>query len=137
MITNTYTESNVQELVDDIFSSDAVVGFNIIILIIKYCKVTRTENFSTVNSIDMMKLVQKPLGFRPKLDNLTSSTLGATKTANGLQSLIWFKERKINKIMEYCYNDVKLTKELYEHGRDKGYIFAQSRGELVKVYINW
>lgn len=132
-----YTEDSVSELIDDLFSSDTVIGYNIIHFDYSVLKGYTGRNFNQIKTVDMMRIVQKSLGFRPKLDNLLSATLGTKKTADGLQSLRWFKEGKMDKIIEYCHHDVRLTKELYEFGKENGFIWANNRGDKVKVPIVW
>ncbi|OGI22002.1 MAG: hypothetical protein A2287_10465 [Candidatus Melainabacteria bacterium RIFOXYA12_FULL_32_12] len=132
-----YTEDNVSELIEELFSADTVIGYNVISF--DYCvlKGYTSRDFNTIKTIDMMRIAQVALGFRPKLDNLVTATLEVSKTADGLQSLRWFKEDKIDLIKEYCHADVRLTKELYEFGRDNGFIYANNRGSKVKVPIVW
>jgi DEAD/DEAH box helicase domain-containing protein len=132
-----YTEENVNELIEELFSADTVIGYNIINFDYSVLKRYTDRDFSAIKTVDMMRIVQSSLGFRPKLDNLVTATLGASKTADGLQSLRWFKEGKIDKIIEYCHQDVKLTKELYEFGKTNGYIWANNRGSKEKVSIIW
>lgn len=132
-----FTEDNVDELVSEIFNADVVVGYNIINFDYSVLKGYTNKDFSSLKTIDMMRIVQKGLGFRPKLDNLTSATLGASKSADGLQSLRWYKQGQIDKIIEYCHMDVKLTKELYEFGKNNGYVLANNKGTIVEVPIKW
>ena len=132
-----YTEDNVQELIEELFNADTVIGYNIISFDYPVLTGYTNRDFSTIKTIDMMRIAQKALGFRPKLDNLVTETLGVSKTADGLQSLRWFKEGKIDLIKEYCHSDVRLTKELYEFGRDNGFIYANNRGSKVKLPIVW
>ena len=132
-----YTEENVQDLINDLLVADTVIGYNIIHFDYKVLKGYTDKSFSNVNTIDMMQIAQKAIGFRPKLDNLVQATLEAKKTADGLQSLIWYKQGKIDLIKEYCYHDVRLTKELYEFGRDNGFIYALTWSGKNKVPIQW
>lgn len=132
-----YKEDNLHELIDEIFSSDVVIGYNIVNFDYAVLRGYTDKDFSSLNTIDMMRKAQQALGYRPKLDNLTSATLGAKKSADGLQSLRWYKQGRIDKIIEYCTVDVRLTKELYEFGRDNGYILADSKGQIIKAKISW
>jgi DEAD/DEAH box helicase domain-containing protein len=133
-----YTEDNVQELIDDIFNADVVVGYNCIHFDYTVLKGYTDKDFSSIKTIDMMQIVQRSLGFRPKLDNLLEATFGEKKTADGLQSLRWYKQGKIDLIKEYCYHDVRLTTALYEFGRDNGYVWVRNKSGLrVQVQITW
>jgi DEAD/DEAH box helicase domain-containing protein len=133
-----FTEDNIQELIDDIFNADIVVGYNIINFDYSVLKGYTDKDFSRIKTIDMMRIVQKSLGFRPKLDNLLEATFGEKKTADGLQSLRWWKQGKINLIKEYCYHDVRLTASLYEFGRQNGFVYGKNKfGTKAQIQVKW
>ena len=66
---------------------------------------------------------EKPLtrgrgrGRRLKLDNIAEATLGKGKIAHGLDAVKWFAEGKLDLLQEYCEDDVKVTKEIYEYAK--------------------
>jgi len=133
-----YTEENSQELIEDIFNADIVVGYNCISFDYTVLQGYTDRDFSSVKTVDMMRIVQRSLGFRPKLDNLLEATFGEKKTADGLQSLRWYKQGKMDLIKEYCYHDVRLTTALYEFGRDNGFVWARNKSGLkVQVQVKW
>jgi hypothetical protein len=69
---------------------------------------------------------------------IAKATLGATKTADGLQSVEWFKNGELDKVAEYCKADVDITRRVYEFGRDNGHIFYKSKlGSKLKVEVKW
>jgi DEAD/DEAH box helicase domain-containing protein len=72
------------------------------------------------------------------LDHLAGATLGVHKTGNGLQAVRWWKEGKLDKILEYCQEDVALTLGLYLHGRDNEHIlFYNKARKLVQLAVDW
>jgi DEAD/DEAH box helicase domain-containing protein len=72
------------------------------------------------------------------LAHLVEQTLNTSKTADGLQALRWWKKGRINDIIEYCKMDVKLTRDLFEFGRRKGYlIFRNRRQKRIRIPVNW
>ena len=50
-----------------------------------------------------------------RLQSLAEATLGRGKSGHGLQAVDWWKEGKIDKVREYCIDDVRLTRELYDY----------------------
>lgn len=134
---NFYTEENIDELINEIFNADQVIGFNIIHFDYEVLKGYTDKDFLTVKTLDIMRVAHKQLGFRPKLDNLLNATLGSAKSSNGLQALIWYRQGKINEIKEYCKQDVRLTKELYVFGRENGYIYANNYDNRIKIPVEW
>ena len=73
-----------------------------------------------------------------RLGHLAEATLGEGKSADGMQSLQWFKEGRLDLIEKYCRKDVEITRRLYEFGHNKGYIlYRDMERRLVKVQVHW
>jgi DEAD/DEAH box helicase domain-containing protein len=88
--------------------------------------------------LDILAIIAKELGYRIKLDDVAKATLGVQKSAHGLQAVAWWKEGKIDEIREYCLQDVKVTKEVYEFGLKNGFIlFDTKRGERQAVNVDF
>ncbi len=134
-----YWEKDVPALVAELKSATKVIGFNLLgfdYLVLKpYAPETR---FASIPTLDMLLELQKTLGFRIGLDSIASATLGATKTADGIKSVEWFRNGELDKVAEYCKADVDITRRVFEFGRDNGYIFYKSRlGSKLKVDVKW
>ncbi len=88
--------------------------------------------------LDILKEIEKSLGYRIKLDDVAAATIGARKSSHGLQAVAWWKEGKIEEIREYCQQDVKVTKEVYEFGLKNGYVLFDDRsGERRLIPVNF
>lgn len=89
-------------------------------------------------SLDMLKVVKDVLGKRHRLNDLARATLQIEKSADGLQAIEWYKEGKIDLIKEYCEQDVKVTKELYDYGRQNKMLYYPTiTGELTPFAVNF
>jgi len=134
-----YWEKEVEALVAELKAADKVVGFNIINFDYQVLKpYTPNENFRAFRSVDMLQDIFKTLGFRLSLDSIAKATLGATKTADGIKSVEWFRNGELDKVAEYCKADVDITRRVYEFGRDNGYVHYFSKlGSKLKVAVNW
>ena len=131
-----YSESQVQELATALQSADLVVGFNV--LRFDYEVLRGYGKFTPPPTLDMLVEVQKILGHRLTLDSLAQATLGAEKTADGLEAIRWFKEGELVKIAEYCCHDVKITRDIYEYGRANKKLFYKSReGDKRSLSVSW
>lgn len=141
-----YGEDQVEDLIDQLVKADCVVGYNhvqfdypVLMGYTIYDLVSQTLN------CDMMLVLEEVLGFRLKLDSVAKATLGATKTADGLDALKWWQQHKktgdnepLFQIAEYCCYDVKVTKEVYEFGKKHGFVKYDDRGGHVQeVNVNW
>jgi DEAD/DEAH box helicase domain-containing protein len=134
-----YWEKDAAALVAELKSADRVIGFNIINFDYEVLKpYVPNENFRAFRSTDMLQDIHRTLGFRLSLDTIAKATLGATKTADGIQSVAWFKNNELDKVAEYCKADVDITRRVYEFGRDHGYVHYYSKlGSKLKVATNW
>jgi len=134
-----YWEADAQALVNELKSADKVVGFNTINFDYQVLKpYVPNENFRTIRSVDMLQDIFRTLNFRISLDSIAKASLGATKTADGIQSVEWFRNGELDKVAEYCKADVDITRRVYEFGRDNGYVNYYSKlGSKLKVAVNW
>jgi DEAD/DEAH box helicase domain-containing protein len=96
-------------------SADALIGFNSEHFDIPLLNKYYSGDLTKIKSIDLMAAVKNALGRRLSLGNIAQATLGIKKSADGLQAYNWWKEGKVQEIRDYCVQDVKVTKELYEH----------------------
>ncbi len=74
-----------------------------------------------------------------KLEYLARGTLGEGKSADGLQAIEWWKQGKVDEIIKYCLQDVKVTRDLFNYGRQNGLVKFQ-RGEnsdVREVRVQW
>jgi len=82
--------------------------------------------------------LEERLGFRPKLDSVASATLGTGKSADGLQALEWWRLGEVDKIIEYCREDVRVTRDLYDFGKRNRWVqVARFGGKARKVEVDW
>ncbi|PIT86812.1 MAG: hypothetical protein COU33_01105 [Candidatus Magasanikbacteria bacterium CG10_big_fil_rev_8_21_14_0_10_43_6] len=89
-------------------------------------------------SLDLLKVVKDVLGKRYKLNDLARATLQIEKSADGLQAMEWYKEGKIDLIKQYCEQDVKVTKDLYDYGRQNKMLYYPTiTGELTPFAVNF
>lgn len=68
-----------------------------------------------IKSLDLLKEVKKSLGHRIGLGIIAEGTLGKGKSGHGLDAIEWWKKGEIDKIIKYCIDDVKVTKEIYDY----------------------
>ncbi len=134
----TYEEKDARQLVDKLRTADLVVGFNVIGFDYTVLQPYSDFDLQEINTFDMLVDVKKRLGFRLSLNHLAQHTLNAKKSADGLISLQWYKEGKISKIIQYCKQDVKITRDLYLFGEKNGLVKYQSRsGNPLQLEVNW
>jgi hypothetical protein len=134
-----YDEANVQNLIEQLRRADLVIGFNHVSfdygVLMGY---TIMELQEQLQSLDLLVDLEKKIGHRLKLEALASATLGAGKTADGLDAIRWWQQGKIAEIAEYCCYDVKVTKCLHEYGVTEGHVkYLDRNGREQIVEVDW
>ncbi len=96
-------------------------------------------NLAKIDSLDILDDIEEKLGHRISLDKLAQTNLGAGKTGKGLEAITLYNEGKMEELKNYCLNDVKITKDLYELGKKQKHLLVPTNhGEsIVKVSFNW
>jgi hypothetical protein len=130
-----FEEKDLDKFETMIQSAGLVIGFNIKGFDLPVLKPYVSLNLSALPVLDLMDEVVRGAGFRISLDNLCQTTLGAKKSAHGLDAIRWYREGKIDEIKKYCVDDVKLTRDLYEFGKKNSYVSFFSRDAMDKVAI--
>lgn len=136
----TYTENDVPALVADLKAAGRVIGFNVLNFDYPVLKYYTQERLSELPTLDLLQDIYNKLGFRVGLDALANATLGnaARKSADGLQAIRWFREGKLDELISYCRDDVAVTKQLFEFGRDNKFVAYPDRaGRKQKVNVVW
>jgi len=134
-----YWEKDAQALIEELKNADRVIGFNLIGFdypVLRYY--ASGFNFASIRTLDLLQDIHRTLGFRLSLDSIAEASLGATKSADGLMAVKWFRAGELDKVAEYCKVDVDITRQVYEFGRDNGFVNYRSKlGSKLKVTVNW
>ena len=133
-----YLEGAASQLVKKLRTADLVVGFNVKKFDYGVLQPYADFDLDEITTFDMLIDVNKKLGHRLSLNHLAENTLNAEKSADGLVSLQWYKEGKIDKIIEYCKQDVEITRDLFLYGESHGYVKYSTRSGVAKVLkVEW
>ncbi len=142
-----YIEHQIQEMVDHFHRADQIVGFNHVgfdYRVVSGARHSGTNDRSQLhtelaglNNFDMLVELKKLLGHRLKLESIARSTLGIGKSADGLQALRWYKEGKLDKIIEYCKDDVEITRDVHRYALENGKLYYDSRSGIKTVELEW
>ncbi len=96
-------------------------------------------DLTKIKSIDLMKEMKDVLGKRLKLDTVAEATLGKKKSGNGMEAVYWWRNGEIDKIIKYCIEDVRITKELYDYAianKSLKYKDLGANGAIYEVKLN-
>lgn len=131
-----YTEDELSQFWRRVEQCNLIIGFNNHGFDDIVCSVYFPE-MDKVPSFDMLAEVHRNLGFRVKLDNLAHATLGTGKSGDGLKAIRLYREGKIEELREYCLDDVRITKELFEIGKARGQLKYSDMQGTKEVQVNF
>src|SRR5580704_11613474 len=88
-----------------------------------------------MNRIDLLDEIELAVRGRVSLSRLAEANLGVKKGMHGSMAIALYRDGKMDELKEYCLNDVKLTKELYDLSRKQNFLMVPNKetGESVKV----
>ena len=142
-----YIEHQIQEMVDHFYRATQIVGFNHIgfdyrVVAGAYHSDAHQRSqlytkLAGLNNFDMLFELKKLLGHRLKLESIARPTLGTGKSADGLQALKWYKEGKLDKIIEYCKVDVEVTRDVHRFALEHGKLLYDSKLGIKTVNVDW
>jgi DEAD/DEAH box helicase domain-containing protein len=133
-----YLQSELHKLFERLEHCDRIIGYNSIGFDIPILNKYYSGDLFRVPQLDMLQKINQTLGYRIKLDDVAAASIGTRKSGHGLQAVQWWKEGKMDEIVKYCTQDVRVTKEVYEFGKKNGYILFDDRtGERRVVTIDF
>ncbi|HEY0790241.1 MAG TPA: ribonuclease H-like domain-containing protein, partial [Chthoniobacterales bacterium] len=134
-----FREKRVDELIQQLLRADLVVGYNVVNFdyeVLMGYTVLDLPHY--VPTLDLLVDIEKRIGLKPKLDNVAQTTLGVGKTADGIDAIKWWRERRMMEIAEYCCYDVKVTKLVHEYGRQNRELFYTDKfNRKQKFEVGW
>jgi hypothetical protein len=135
----TYDESEFSRLSTLLAQTELIVGFNINRFDLPVLQPHVKVPLRKVRAIDLLEEMRRVLGHRVSLNAVSRATLGREKSGDGLQAIRLYQQGQIDKLKRYCLDDVRLTREIYEHGCRHGQVIIPSRfgDERIPVTVTW
>ena len=122
-----YDEASVTNLVEALHAADLVVGFNHLNFDYRVLSAYTETDLQSLPNFDMHAQLWEDERLRVGLNKLGQHTLGSGKTADGLDSIRWWRLGQTDKVAKYCKQDVALTKDLFLHACNEGYLLCEYR----------
>lgn len=94
---------------------------------------------AAVPHYDILEEIEKVFGRRIGLGILAEANVGAGKTAKGLDAIDFWKNGEMDKLKAYCLQDVKITKEIFDLIRSRGFLYIPKRDvpQMEKVVMEY
>ncbi len=141
-----FDDTNHNQAMQILDGYDLVVGFNTVGFDWKLLNATYPPASGTFKRIsqdyDILREIWISLGLDPdhfdssthggyKLDDVAHETIGLSKSGNGAHAAILYQAGKWSELVDYCIQDVKVEKELFEFCAKYGYVIRN--GRIIKV----
>lgn len=134
-----FFENELDKLTPLLQKAGLIIGFSINRFDIPVLDKYFNFNLFALERLDILEEIEEKLGRRISLDELAYTNLKANKTAHSLEAIKFYKEGRLEELKNYCLNDVKITKGLYELGLKQGHLLVPQRTtkELARVEFDW
>lgn len=137
----TFEEKELPQLEEILKEASLIIGFSIKRFDFPVLQPYLALDLRKVPYLDIMEEFVKIKGHRISLESLSRATLGEGKSGSGLEALRLFRTGNMQRLKDYCLDDVHLTRKLYEYGMKHKMLYYTSRSLFVKgretVPANW
>lgn len=133
---SSYFQEELKNLWPILEKADLLIGYNSDHFDIPLLNKYYSGDLSKMKSLDLLKEIKKSLGRRIKLDTVAEATLGKNKSSHGLEAVTWWKQGKKEEVKNYCLDDVKITKEIYEYALKNGILKYKDGGVIKDIKID-
>lgn len=122
-----FLEDDLPKLWPRLERADRVIGYNLFGFDYPCMQSYYTGDFRRIPTVDLMVEIEKRIGFRVKLDDVAHATLGMGKSGHGLQAVEFWKKGEIDKLRDYCLQDVRVTRDVYDYALQQQHVFYNDR----------
>jgi len=116
--------------------ADSIVGFNSLHFDVPLLNKYYHGDLSQIKHTDILKEIYEQFGRRMKLDQIAEGTLGIKKSGHGLQAIHWWREGEKEKVKNYCLDDVKITKQIYDFALKNGLLKFKEGGKVMDIKLD-
>lgn len=131
-----YSQEEFPKLWAIIEQADMLIGFNSDGFDIPLLNHYFPGDLTRIKSLDLLSEVYKALGRRIRLQNLAEATLGVGKSADGLKAVEWWQAGEHQKVRDYCLQDVRVTRQLYEYALEHGKLKYKDLREVREIKLD-
>ena len=136
----TFWEKDLEALGKVLQDAGLLIGFSINRFDVPVLEKYFPFNINVLYRLDLLEEIELSCGHRISLDLLAKANLGGVgKTSRGLEAIHFYASGDLKSLEEYCRNDVKITKDLYDLAERQGYLLLPKRNsnEFEKVALDW
>lgn len=139
-----FTKDNFIDFIDLAIIKDTLIGFNNINFDNKVIGACLNFNIKQANCFDILRKIWMSAGhdenkFSPAthgnygLDAMCKANFNIQKLGNGALSPILWQQGKTGSVIDYCLNDVRMTKKLCDKIMSHGFLDDPKTGGILKI----
>jgi len=129
-----FRENEMTELEEFLSKASRVIGFNVkrfdFPVLQPHLKHIRLNDMPY---LDLLEDLEKILGHRVSLQSVATATLNEGKSGSGLDAIQYYRTGDFEKLIKYCLDDVRITKDVFEFGKKLGYVSYLSKDGRNKL----
>lgn len=133
---SSYFEEDLNKLWPILEKTDMLIGYNSDHFDIPLLNKYYPGDLTKIKSLDLLKEIRASLGRRVKLDDIAEATLGKKKIGHGLEAIVWWKNGEKDKVVKYCLEDVKITKELYQYALKNKHVKFRDLSVMKEITLD-
>ncbi|MFA6430243.1 MAG: ribonuclease H-like domain-containing protein [Candidatus Paceibacterota bacterium] len=133
---SSYTVEQLKDLWPILEKADLLIGYNSDSFDIPILNKYYSGDLTKITSLDLLSEIKESLGRRIKLDSVAEATLGRKKTGHGLEAMEWWKQGRIQDVINYCTEDVRITKDIYDYAVKNGFLKYKDINEIKEIKLD-
>ncbi|MBU1036517.1 ribonuclease H-like domain-containing protein [Patescibacteria group bacterium] len=132
-----FREEEFKELGEWLKKASLIIGFNSKSFDFTVLQPYFKFKLAKLPHLDILEEIYHALGHRLKLESVVQCTLGEGKSGSGLDAVWYYKNNEWENLEKYCLDDVRITRDLYEYGKQHGHIWYEKMGDRVSIPVRW
>lgn len=130
-----FDDKSIEELGEFLRRAGLIVGFSSKRFDVPVLEKYFNFNLSAIPHYDILEEIEKVFGRRVGLGVLAEANLGISKTGHGLEAVELYRRGEMEKLKNYCLQDVKITKEIFDLIKTKGHLWIPERysSQMIKL----
>jgi DEAD/DEAH box helicase domain-containing protein len=135
---HSFTEDQFDSMWEYFHRADTLVTYNGNHFDIPCLQSISPIDLSQFHHIDLFEDVKAASGKKLGLDGIAKATLGIAKSGHGSDAIAWWNAGEVQKIVDYCLQDVRVTKEVFDYAEANQKLFFEDKlsGEKVELSID-
>lgn len=133
-----YFEPDLSDLFLLLEKADVVIGFNIDGFDMQTLLPYYQGDITAIPTLDLLTRIKDSAGHRIGLDAVAQETLGMGKSGDGLDAIMYYRQGQLDKLRDYCLQDVAVTRDVYDAGMKTGQVkFKNKWNRLIECPVDF